>query len=97
MQGKGDYKDNPNVEQFRDAFKYVVTDKLFLQSKGSNCKVDSDKILLDVTNVVMAEYRKPLPVVLERPLTTDITMVIQPRTSIPVQGVGAYLAGYLLR
>ena len=74
-----------------------VADKLFLQSKGSNCKVTSDKILLDVTNVAMVKYRKPLPVGIEEPLTTDISMVMQPSPSIPAQSVGAYLAGYLPR
>ena len=97
IRGKGGYRDNPNVEQFRNAFKYVVPDKLLLQSKGSNHKVDSDKILLDVTNVVMAKYRKPIPVGIEKPLTTDIPMVIQPPSFIPSQSVVAYLAGDLLR
>ena len=55
----------------------------FLQSKGSNCKVDSDKILLDVTNAAMAKYRNPLLVGIEKLLTTDIAMVIQPPPSIP--------------
>ena len=59
--------------------------------------MDSDKILLDVTNVVIAIYRKPLPVGIKKPLTTNNAMVIQPPHSIPVQSVGAYLAGYLSR
>ena len=68
-----------------------------MQSKGSNCKVDSDKILVDVTIVVMVIYRKPFPAGIEKPLTTDIAMVIQPPHSIPAQSISAYLAGYLLR
>ena len=38
----------------KSSFKYVVADKLFVQSDACNCKVDNDKILLDVSNIAMA-------------------------------------------
>ena len=54
--GFGGHRDNPDVEQLKSSFKYVVADKLFVQSDASNCKVDNDKILLDVSNIAMAKY-----------------------------------------
>ena len=50
--------DNPDVEQFKAAFKYLVADKLFVQSDTSNCKVDNDTILLNINNVAMEKYIK---------------------------------------
>ena len=58
IRGKGGFRDNPNAEQFIDAFRYVVADKLFVQNSSSNCKVYSDKILLDIKNISMTEYKK---------------------------------------
>ena len=57
--------------QFKEAFKYVVADKLFVQSGKSNCKIDNDKILLDISNVAMAKYIKPVPRNVEKPPTTE--------------------------
>ena len=97
IRGKGGFRDNPDVGQFKDAFKYVVADKLFVQSSRSNCKVDNDQILLDITNVAMAKYIKPLPSDIEKPAGTDISMVIHPSLSLPTKNVATYIAGYLLR
>ena len=44
----------PN-QQLREAFKFVVADKLFVQNTGSNCIADNDKILLDVSSIAMAK------------------------------------------
>ena len=54
IRGKGGFRDNPDAVQFKDAFKYIIADKLFVQSGKSNCKVDNDKILLDISSVAMA-------------------------------------------
>ena len=32
IHGKGGFRDNPDAVQFKDAFKYIVADKLFVQS-----------------------------------------------------------------
>ena len=58
IRGKGGFRDNPDPQQFKEAFKYVVADKLFVQSSYSNCKVDRDNILLDISTVAMAKYTK---------------------------------------
>ena len=36
IRGKGGFRDNPDPQQFKEAFKYVVADKLFVQSSYSN-------------------------------------------------------------
>ena len=61
LRGKGGFHDNPDVEQFEAAFKYLVADKLFVQCDASNCKVDNDTILLNISNVVMAKYIQNRP------------------------------------
>ena len=45
IRDKGGFCDNPDVEQFKAAFGYLVADKLFVQSDTSNCKADNDTIL----------------------------------------------------
>ena len=95
--GKGGFRDNPDAVQFKDAFKYIVADKLFVQSGKSNCKVDNDKILLDISNVAMAEYVKPTATNVEKLPTTDVALIITPPLSIPTKHVAAYLSGYLLQ
>ena len=97
IRGKGGHRDNPDAQQFKDAFKYVVANKLFVQSGSSNCKIDSDKILLDITSVAMAKYMKPIPDNLAKPQATDAVMLIIPPVTLPTQNVAAYMAGYLLQ
>ena len=48
IRGKGGFQDNPDASQFKEAFKYVVADKLFAQSGKSNCKIDNDNWALAV-------------------------------------------------
>ena len=95
IRGKGGFRDNTNPEQFKDAFRYVVADKLFVQSSSSNCKID--KILLDIKNIAMTKYKKPLPNEVKTVPAMDIAMIIKPPLSLPVQKVAVYLVGYLLR
>ena len=61
IRGRGGYRDNPDPQQFKETFKYVVADKLFVQSSYSNCKVAGDKILLDISALAMARYEKLEP------------------------------------
>ena len=96
IRGKGGFRDNPDAVQFKDAFKYIVADKLFVQTGKSNCKVDNDKILLDISSVAMAKYVKPVATNVEKLLTTDVALVIIPPLSIPTKNVAAYLSRYLL-
>ena len=71
-----------------------MVDKLFAQSGKSNCKIDNDKILLDISSVAMAKYIKPLPRNVEKPPTTDVALLITPPLSLPTKNVAAYLAGH---
>ena len=97
IRGKGGFWDNPDASQFKEAFKYVVADKLFVQSGKSNCKIDNDKILLDISNVAVAKYIKPVPRNVEKPPTTDVALLITPPLSLPTKNVPACLAGYILQ
>ena len=73
-----------------------MADKLFVQSDASNCKVDNDKILLDVSNIAMAKYVQPVPTSVEKPTGVEIAVTVPPPLSNAVQNVAVYMAGYLL-
>ena len=73
-----------------------MAEKLFVQSGKNNCKTDNDKILLDISNVAMTKYIKPVPRNVENPPTTDIALLITPPLSLPTNNVAACLAGYIL-
>jgi len=47
----GGHRDNPDVQQFKWAFRHTLVDKLFSSNVGSNCEVDFDKILLDIQSI----------------------------------------------
>ena len=96
IRGKGGFHDNSEVEQFKAVFKYLVADKLFVQSDASNCKVDNDTILLNISNVAVAKYIKTGQTDVEKPQITDVAMVTAVPSSLPTKNVAAYLAGSLL-
>ena len=96
MHVKGVFWDNPDTSQFKEAFKYVVADKLFVQSGKSNCKIDNDKMLLDISNVAMAKYIKPVQRNVEKP-PTDVALPITSPLFLLTKNVAAYLAGYILQ
>ena len=81
------HRDNPEVEQLKCSFKYVVADKLFVQSDASNCKVDHDKILLDVSNITMAKYVRPVPTSVEKPTCVDNAVIAPSPLSNTTQNV----------
>ena len=97
LRGRGGHRDNPDTQQLRGAFKFVVADKLFVQNTGSNCIADNDKILLDVSSIAMAKYVKPVSEDIEPPSNMDMIMLVEPPLSICEENVAAYLFGYLLR
>ena len=97
IRGMGGHRDNPDVAQLKACFKYVVADQLFVQSHLSNCQVDNDTMLLNISNIAMARYEKPVTEDIETLPTADIAMVMTTPLSQETQNVGAYLAGYLLR
>ena len=73
-----------------------MADKLFVQSDASNCKVDNDKILLDVSNITMVKYVWLVPTSVEKPTGVDIASIAPPPLSNATQNVAVYMAGYLL-
>ena len=93
----GGFRDNPNAEPFKDAFRYVVADKLFVHSSSSNCKVYSNKILLNIKDIAMTKYKKPLPSEVKMVPAMGIAMIIKPSLSLPIQNVATYLASHILR
>ena len=97
IRGMGGHRDNPDVAQLKACFKYVVADQLFVQSHLSNCQVDNDKMLLNISNIAMATHEKTVPEEIEPPPTADVAMLMTTPLSEEEQNVGAYLAGYLLR
>ena len=96
IRGRGGFCDNLDVDQFKAAFKYLIADKLFVQRDASNCKVNNDTILLNISNVAMAKYIKTGQTDVEKPQITDVAMVTVVPSSLPTKTVAAYLAGYLL-
>ena len=54
IRGRGGHRDNPTAMQFRSAFRHIVVEKLFIQSNNSNCAVDFDSILLDLSCLTAA-------------------------------------------
>ena len=96
FRGKGGFCDNPDTEQFKAAFKYVVAHELSVQSDASNCKYDSDTVLLNISNVAMARYVKPVHTDVEMLQTADVAMVTTALSSLLTRSVGAYLAVYIV-
>ena len=70
--------------------------KLFVQSDASNCKVDNDKILFDVSNIAMSKYVWSVPTSVEKPTDVCIAVIAPPPLSNATQNVAVYMAGYLL-
>ena len=95
IRGKGGFNDNPDVEQFKAAFKYLLAGKLFRVTQVI-VSFDNDTILLNISNVVMAKYIKTGQTDVEKPQITDVVMVTAVPSSLPTKNVAAYLAGYLL-
>ena len=101
VRGRGGHRDNPTPEQFRGAFRQIVVEQLLVQSEKSNCKVDMDKVLLDISSIssmpaaqtVHENEEQNMPVTRE---TISIMRLFNtPNTC--VQNVCAYMAGYLLK
>ena len=74
----------------------LMTSLFFYSDPTSNCKVDFDRILLDVSNIILAKYVQSIPRNLEKPTGVDIAVIAQPPLSNAVQNVALYMAGYLL-
>ena len=99
IRGKGGFRDNPDSQQFRAAFRHVVVDKLFVHSTSANCILDADKILLDISNVTILQKagkrkKKKAPGRIE---TIEPLTVAMPAPSLPKSNVAAYMAGYLIK
>lgn len=105
VRGKGGHRDNPTPEQFRGAFRQIVVDQLLIQSDKSNCKVDLDQVLLDVSSLSNVSTQEHV----QQPNQDDMdqNMIVSPETvsvmrvfntpNVSVQNVCVYMAGYLLK
>ena len=69
-----------------------MADKLFVQNDASNCKVDNDKILLDVSNITMAKYVWSVSTSVEKPKGVDIAVIAPPPLSNATQNVAVYMS-----
>ena len=81
IHGMGGHRDNPSVAQLKACFKYVVAYQLFVQSHLSNCQVDNDAMVLNIGDIAMAHYEKPVTEDIETLQTADIAMVMMVMTT----------------
>ena len=102
--GKGGKRDNPDAHEFRASYRQVMFDQLLMPSEVSNCKVDTDDILLNRTNLDRANSAGILSGsngltqnVPDKVPGAEIIPVFKPPDSVPIQKVEAYMAGYLVR
>ena len=95
IRGKGGFRDNPDPQQFRSAFRHVIVDKLFVHGTSANCALDADRILLDISSVTITQKKTTR---IQQPITVIEPMTIaMPPVSIPKRNVIAYMAGYLIK
>ena len=92
---KGGFRDNPDPQQFRAAFRHVIVDKLFVNSTSANCQLDADKILLDISNVTIKQ--KISMIADNSTYAVDPLTVAMPAPSFPKRNVVAYMTGYLMK
>ena len=103
IRGKGGNRDNPNAEQFRGAFRSIIVQQLLVPSSSSNCQVDLDKVLLDISSLSKrTDERIHEPNNAENvPVATEtiglFNFVSNENDQIPTKNVTAYVSGYLLR
>ena len=100
VRGRGGFCDNPNAEQFRSAFRQIIVKQLLVKSDSSNCKSDSDRILLDLTSISCVEKkqqpRKPFkPIVFDQ--TVSVSDIVSTLDGLAVENVACYIAGYVLK
>ena len=109
IRGRGGHQFNPNAEQFKGAFRHIVVEKLFIQSLSSNCKVDFDKILLDIS-VMSPKSKKSHPKQATSSSvpdyrTEEISEILKCSSLIALstppcnltENIATYMAGYLLK
>ena len=97
VRSMGGCRDNPSPQQFRAAFRHIVFDKIMCQSKASNCEIDMDKVLLDLTTLKDVHKSVPTETVADKLAGIELIHVFAPPADIAKQNVAAYMAGYLLR
>ena len=74
LRSKGAFRDITDPQQFRAAFRHTIIDKLFVLSTSANCALDSDKKLLDISNVEIQQKKTKE--------TPQNTVVIEPVTIV---------------
>lgn len=99
LRGRGGFRDNPDPQQFRADFRQVVVNKLFVQSSFTNCEVDCDKILLDISSLVIHKKKEKVAQNVQKMPHHEIQVLrmTNPTLCLPEKNVATYMAGYLLR
>lgn len=94
IRGKGGHRFNPDAREFRAAYRQVLFDQMLMPSPGSNCELDTDKILLSLSSLTQENVAIENNQVSSDAAPPNLTAST---VTLPVQNVEAYMAGYLLR
>ena len=95
LRSKGEFKDNPDPQQFRATLRHAIIDKHFVFSTSANCALNADKILLDISNVTIQQKKtKETP---QNTAAIELVTMAMPPLSIPKKNVVTYMAGYLIK
>ena len=108
IRGRGGNRTNPTPQQFRSTFRHVVVEKVFIQSVNSNCKVDFDQILLDISALCKRSKKKsskPTAPGTTKYTPEEVSEIVKCSSLISIssppcnltENITTYIAGYLLR
>lgn len=103
---KGAQRDNPDVSQFRAAFRQCMVDSVMMPGKNANCVEDVDKFLLTLKNV-NNPAPNPTPILRPSPLDgipenvrsimTMCTLPLDDGLSNQETNILAYIGGYIVK
>jgi hypothetical protein len=96
VRGRGGFRERPDAQQFRAAFRQLAVQMLLVQSSKSNCIPDLDQILTDLKALMAAQSVAPPPAVADS-VPAPVRSSAQLSCSLPCTNAIAYIAGYLLR
>ena len=99
VRGRGGHRDNPDAVQFMAEHRALAVDRLFVNSRGANCKEDMDSFLLKLSGVsksVSFSDTRPVNSVVAAPVSDLLMVAVVPSSlTLDERGIIVYLAGYL--
>ena len=99
VRGGGGHRDNPDAVQFMAEHRALAVDRLFVNSRGANCKEDMDSFLLKLSGVsksVSFSDTCPVNSVVAAPVSDLLMVAVVPSSlTLDERGIIVYLAGYL--